>query len=236
MKGIIPAAGKAKRLGGKCKALTLIDGEYLLAHPLKNMLNLGVKEVIIIQHGREIEKEFGNEWNGIKLTYVQQRQRKGIAHAISLAERLIRDYDTICIILGDIIYKGDDLAVMKSAFELSALDALVAFKMIADKSEIKKSYGYLRGKFVEKPEDTSDFPNFLGLGIYMAKPDFFEAIARTKPSERGEIEITDTLNQIEKIQPFILRGFYTNVNTREELKTGEEELRRLQSGYLGLDK
>ncbi len=217
MKGIIVAAGKAKRLGGVCKALLKIDNKFLIEYPLMNMKDLGVLEIIIIQHGDQIQKKIGDSYLGMKLNYVEQKERKGIAHAISLTKKLI-GRDNFCIILGDIIYKGKDLWMMRTAFESSKMDCMAALKQIRDKEEIKKSYGYLDGKFIEKPKDVSEFPNFLGLGIYMANPTFFEAIKKTK-SVNGEIGITDTLNEVKLIKPFLLNEFYQNINTKEELES-----------------
>ncbi len=217
MKGIIVAAGKAKRLGGVCKALIKIDNKFLIEYPLMNMKDLGVLEIIIIQHGDQIQKKIGDSYLGMKLNYVEQKERKGIAHAISLTEKMIKG-DNFCIILGDIIYKGKDLWMMRTAFEYSKMDCMVALKQIRDKEEIKKSYGYLDGKFIEKPKDVSEFPNFLGLGIYMANSNLFEAIKKTKPVN-GEIGITDTLNEVKLIKPFLLNEFYLNINTKEDLES-----------------
>ena len=217
MKGIIVAAGKAERLGGICKALLKIDNKFLIEYPLMNMKDLGILEVIIVQHGDQIQKKLGENYLGMKLNYVEQKERKGIAHAVSLTKELI-GRDSFCIILGDIIYKGKDLWMMRTAFEYSKMDCMVALKQIKDKEEIKKSYGYLDGKFIEKPKDVSEFPSFLGLGIYMANPNFYEAIKKTK-AVKGDIGITDALNEVKLIKPFLLNEFYQNINTKEELES-----------------
>ncbi len=219
MKGIIVAAGKAIRLGGVCKSLIKIDNKYLIEFPLENMKHLGVKEVIIIQNGSAISEHLGNTYKDMKLIYVQQKERKGIAHAVSLTKSLVGT-NNFCIILGDIIYKGKDLWMMRTAFEHSKFDCMIGFKRLQykDRKEIKKSFGLLDGKFIEKPKDIVNFPNFLGMGIYMANSSFYEAIKKTKPVN-GEVGITDTLNQIKSINPFILNGFYQNINTKEELES-----------------
>lgn len=217
MKGILVAAGKGSRFGGTCKALLKIDNKFLIEYPLMNMKNLGILEVIIVQYRDQIQEKFGDNYFGMKLNYVKQEERKGIAHAVSLTKELIKG-DNFLIILGDIIYKGD-LDLMKTAFESQDLDCMVGFKMTKDKEEIKKSYGFFEDRYVEKPEDVSEFSSFLGLGIYMATPKFFEAIKKTKPGRNSEIQITDTLNQITKIKPFLLNGFYQNINTKEDLES-----------------
>ncbi len=219
MKGLIVAAGEGKRLGGTCKALLKIDNKYLIEFPLKNMKDLEIKEVIIIYHGDKLPDTIGDEYQGMKLVYINQEERKGIAHAISLAEDVIGD-DTFCVILGDIIYKGEDLSLMKVCFETLDFDATPAFKMTRpeEREEIKKSYGFFEDKYVEKPKDITGFPNFLGLGIYMFRRKFFRAIEKTK-AVNGEIGITDALNEVVKIKPYMLNGFYQNINTKEELES-----------------
>jgi len=216
MKGIIVAAGKGERLGGVCKALIKIDNKYLIEFPLGNMKDLGIKEVIIVQHGGAISEKLGNTYQDMKLIYVQQEERKGIGHAVSLTKDVIGD-DSFCIILGDIIYKGT-LQIMKTTFETSNLDCMVGLKQIQDREEIKKSYGHLNGKFIEKPKDVSNFPHFLGLGIYMANPNFYKAIEKVRPVN-DEIGITDALNKVKRIRPFLLNEFYQNINTKEELES-----------------
>ena len=218
MKGVVVAAGEGKRLGGTCKALLKIDKKYLIEYPLQNMKEL-VEEVIIIHHGPEIQKALGDNYQGMKLTYVEQDERKGIAHAISLAKDVIGD-DMFCVILGDIIYKGEDLPIMKVCFENSDLIGMPGFKLVQEeyREEIKKSYGFFEDRFIEKPTDLTGFSNFLGLGIYMFRKEFFGAIEKTK-AVNGEVGITDALNQVTKIKPYLLQGVYQNINTKEELES-----------------
>jgi len=219
MKGIIVAAGKGTRLGGICKSLIKFDNKFLIEHPLANMKELEIEEVVIIHNGDAIPKALGEDYKGMKLIYVEQKERKGIAHAISLTKDVIGD-DTFCVILGDIIYKGDDLPIMKTCFDNSDLVGMPGFRLVRkeEREEIKKSYGFFEDRFIEKPKDITNFPNFLGLGIYMFRRKFFRAIEQTK-AVNGEIGITDALNEVVKIKPFMLNGFYQNINTKEELES-----------------
>ena len=224
MIGIIVAAGRAKRMKNKCKALIKVNGEPIIEHIIKNMIPL-VKKIIIIVHGNEIQKAIGDDYLNTPIVYIQQKHRKGIAHAIYQCKRKIDE--NMLIILGDIIYRGN-LTELKVSFELDIrkFDFIFGVQDVEDKNLIKKSYGILEEmpmKVIEKPLD-SDLDSLLpalGLGIYMATPKLFDYIKQTKPNERtGEIEFTDTINVIpSNLCGFKnLKGFYINVNTEEDLK------------------
>lgn len=217
MKGVIPCAGDGKRLGEKCKALMKVNGKFLIEYPLKNMFDLGIKNVIIIQNEKDIENELKYNWNGINLEYVTQVKKKGSAHAIYLAKKLCSG-EQICVILGDIIFEGK-LDEMFKKFILDKYDCLVGGQEVTDKECIKKSYGiYQSGKFIEKPTDVSNLKNVLGLGIFIFNKSLFEMIKITPKNKiKKEHDIIDVLNQFKNKGYFLLEGYYININTKEEL-------------------
>ena len=231
--GVIPAAGRATRLGGIVKALTRVAGKHLIEFPLENMRLTGISTVVIIQHDDEISSVLGDTWKDVNLKYVEQVERKGIAHAISLVEETVDKRDML-IIFGDIIYQGVDIVNYTRYFNNQAqgLHCIYGVKRTQDKAEISKSYGLISngpGKpvsIVEKPQDHDKLLPFLGLGLYVASSNIFDYIKKTKVSElRGEIEFTDTLNlmaQSYRTAGFTLGGYYLNVNTPEELNEAKK--------------
>lgn len=227
MIGIIPAAGRGKRLGIDCKPLIRVNGKRLLEYPLLKMRDLGVKLVFIIVRDNQIPDSFGGVYEGMSLAYIFQTEQKGIAHAVSLVPEPSED---IVIILGDIIYNGS----LKKAYEYfkeNNFDAVFgAQPLYGGDDKITKSFGMTWQKdIIEKPKDVSNMMPFLGLGIYFTKPNFFEYIRQTPVSDlRGEVEITDTLNLIPKDKRIFypLSGYYTNINTQEELEEAEREVAR----------
>jgi len=222
MIGVIPAAGKGLRLGMGCKALVKYKGKPLIEYAMDNMVDIGIKKIIIICNGNEIERYYGNTYKGsVVLEYVQQKERKGIAHAILQAKAKIQE--DMCIIFSDILFKGD-LFSMKRCFNKFKPSILFGMKPIKDKNEIKKSYGITAGfpaKVVEKPENVNDFEPLLGLGIYMAAPRFLYWIEKTPTSLlRGEKEITDAIQLAYcagEAGYWELKGDYKNINTKEDL-------------------
>lgn len=231
--GVIPAAGRATRLGGIVKALTRVAGKYLIEFPLENMRLTGISTVVIIQHESEISDVLGDKYKDLELIYVEQKERKGIAHAISLVEEAVDKRDML-IIFGDIIYQGVDIVNYTRYFNNQAqgLHCIYGVKRTKDKSEISKSYGLIsngHGKpvsIVEKPQDTDKLLPFLGLGLYVTSSHVFDYIKKTKKSKlRGEVEFTDTLNlmaQKFRTAGFTLGGYYLNVNTPEELNEAKK--------------
>lgn len=228
MIGVIPAAGMGSRLGYDVKGLVEVHGKRLIEYPLKNLLDMGINRTIIVEHDHSISNEVGGHYGAMSLDYVQQKRRGGIGHALSLTERL-GDGEYMFIILGDIIYRGHDLADMKRRFLFNRDSniALYGIKPTANPNEIKESYGVRVGttattsEIVEKPKDTRGLMPFLGLGIYTATPKIFKYIKQTPRNEKGEVGITEALNSMAKdlrASGHILYGNYVNVNTRSDLK------------------
>ena len=228
MIGVIPAAGDGKRLGMGIKPLVKIGGKRLIEYPLKNFLDLRLKKAVIIEKNKTISNEVGEKYGTLELVYVEQEERRGIAHAISLTEPLVGQ-ERLFIILGDIIYLGNDLEKMKVGFNWyrNSLYCIFGVQKIKDKNEIKKSYGVrMRGygrpwEVVEKPVDVSDLSDLMGLGIYVASADIFDYIRKTPVSSlRNEVEFTNTLNLLAgdlRTAVFPLNGRYLNINTRTDI-------------------
>lgn len=228
MIGVIPAAGVGKRIGGS-KPFKLIKGDYLIQYPLNMMLDLGIKECIIIQHEKELERMFGDMYSrhgkatNMHLKYVSQPKATGIADAVLLAEPFTKDED-ICVILADIIYVGN-LYKMQKFFNQFRIKntALIAGRTLKkdEQKEVCKSYGFAIDKypyvFIEKPK-ADEVENWLGYGIYMFKPYVYEAIRNTPSS--GITEVLNSMNT----DVISVEGEYWNINTPEELEDAREKL------------
>jgi CTP:phosphocholine cytidylyltransferase-like protein len=92
MQAIILAAGLGKRMGDlaaeKPKALLALGGKPLLEHVLESLQAGGVKNAIIVigKHGSQVRDYFGNKYQKMALTYVDQREQMGTAHALAAAK------------------------------------------------------------------------------------------------------------------------------------------------------
>ena len=88
----MPAAGRGSRLGAltadRPKGLVPVAGEPLLAHVFRALIDTGVEELVVVigYRGEAIVERFGDAVDGVPITYAHQRERRGLGHAVSLAE------------------------------------------------------------------------------------------------------------------------------------------------------
>jgi glucose-1-phosphate thymidylyltransferase len=218
MKAIIPAAGSGSRLGLGCKALVNIEGKPLIKYALDSVvrLGMGIEEAVIIQNEKDVENAIGYEYQGLRLLYVTQLQKKGIAHAVMLTKDLIGT-DDVFIIFSDIYFNGG-LKELRTFF--AAGSNYICVQRVPNKEMIKQSYGVTRNKvLVEKPTDVTDLMGWLGLGIYMLRNEIFGAISRTPASLRtNQVEFTEALNQLSNKEFINVSGDYVNINFPTDLE------------------
>ncbi len=137
------------------------------------------------------------------ITYIRQREMKGLGHAILTGEALIGD-EPFAVILADDLCFNDDGSVMKQMVSLynQFRCSIVAIEEIP-KDETYK-YGVIAGEeiqddliritdMVEKPAPEDAPSNLAIIGRYILTPDIFDYIRNTKPGKGGEIQITDAL-------------------------------------------
>jgi glucose-1-phosphate thymidylyltransferase len=202
MKGIILAGGMATRL----RPLTLVTNKHLLPvyrkpmiyYPLEAMKKAGIKEVLLTTSsdhaGHFANLLQGGEQFDLKLYYAIQRDPKGIAQAIALAEEFAAG-QPILVILGDNIFNFDLRPVVQK-LESQGHGAII---FGVRKNTESKQYGVIEmdeaGNVIsieEKP--MSPKSNIAQTGIYMYDSQVFSHIKSLTPSARGEYEVTDLNN------------------------------------------
>jgi glucose-1-phosphate thymidylyltransferase len=203
MKGIILAGGLATRL----RPLTQVTNKHLLPiynqpmvyYPLQAMKKAGIKEVLLTTspdhagHFANLLKA-GEEFD-LKLYYaVQQNPKGGIAEAIMLAEEFTGN-SSLLVILGDNIFNHN----LKLSLEKYNNQKTGAMVFGVHKDTESKHYGVIEvnqnGRVLsieEKPEHPKS--DIAQTGIYVYDNHVFEYIRTLKPSERGELEVTDLNN------------------------------------------
>lgn len=226
MKGIILAGGKGTRLLPCTKVtnkhLLPVYNKPMIYYPLRTLIKAGIKDILIVS-GKGHAGDFlellsdGHEF-GVRLSYAVQEEAGGIAQALGLAEDF-SDKKKIVVILGDNIFE-DDIKPYVENFEKQEKGAKLFLKEIPDPErfgvpEIKN------GKIVkieEKPKKPKS--NLAVTGLYMYDGQVFDVIKRLKPSQRGELEITDVNNFYIKQGTAtyeILKGFWSDAGQFESL-------------------
>lgn len=201
--GVILAAGHGSRMGpfgeNVPKPIAPICNKPLLGYQLEHMRGLGIEEVIIVigHLGDRIRETLGDgSAYGVRLQYVEQTQRLGLAHAVGQLEKHI--HRPFLLMLGDIYFEVDDLASMMETFERTEAAAVLAVKEEHDAEAIKRNFSVILNedgsvrRVIEKPRKV---PNKLkGCGLYLFDDRIFEAVRRTpRTAMRDEYELTDSI-------------------------------------------
>lgn len=202
MKGIILAGGLATRL----YPLTFATNKHLLPvydkpmvfYPIATLVDAGITEILVVTSGPHAGHfisvlKNGKELGVTHLEYAYQENPKGgIADALALAEDFA-DGGPIAAILGDNTTDADFSEAISTFVE----GAMIFIKKVDDPTR----FGVPRfdpadpTKIVEIVEKPADPPsNFAVTGLYLYDNNVFEAIKTCKPSDRGELEITDVNN------------------------------------------
>ena len=202
-KGIILAGGYGTRLYpltlAVSKQLLPIYDKPMIYYPLSMLMLSGIREILIISTPHNIqnfENLFGNGSRlGLKFSYKIQPSPDGIAQAFILGETFIRD-DDVCLVLGDNIFYGASLPKkLKEAVKtVNRTRCGVVFGYSVSDPE---RYGVVefnnQGGVVsieEKPKAPKS--KYAISGLYYYPNEVIDIVKNQTPSERGELEITDT--------------------------------------------
>lgn len=199
MKGIILAGGKATRLypitKGVCKQLLPVYDKPMIYYPLSVLMLAGIKDILIISTPKDTPrfKDLLGDGRslGIKLSYKVQAEPRGIAQSFIIAEDFIGG-DSVCLILGDNIFYGDQLgSLVQDAARLNK-GALIFGYTVKD----PKRYGVIGFdknsnviSLEEKPKKPKS--NWVTCGMYFYDNCASEIARKLKFSSRGELEIND---------------------------------------------
>ena len=227
MKGIILAGG----LGMRLSPLTKITNKHLLPvynkpmiyYPLTTLINAGIDDILIVTGGNNAGdflrllgngKEFGLK----HINYTYQEGEGGIAEALGLAEFFAKK-EKICVILGDNIIEKNIIGAVK-AFNKQREGAKILLKEVPDPQRF--GVPELEGDRIIRIEEKPHIPKskYAVTGIYMYDHSVFDIIKPLKPSERGELEITDVNNAyIERgtMTYDILDGWWSDAGTFDSL-------------------
>jgi glucose-1-phosphate thymidylyltransferase len=199
MKGIILAGGVGSRLfpitRGVSKQLLPVYDKPMIYYPLSVLMLAGIREILVISTPEDLPAfkrilKDGSQL-GLALSYKEQPRPEGLAHAFIIGEKFIGS-DTVCLILGDNIFYGQNLTnILARAVQIDKGGLILGY-MVKD----PERYGVVdfdsSGQVIgieEKPQKPKS--NYAVPGLYFYDNSVIEIAKSLKPSHRGELEITD---------------------------------------------
>jgi glucose-1-phosphate thymidylyltransferase len=207
---IIPAAGKGTRLRPhthtKPKALLPLANHPIIAHIINQVLDAGIKDIIVIV-GYEKEKLIQYVTNQFsdkcKLTFLEQKERKGLGHAVYMASEFL-DEEPVLIALGDSIYEKSFRDMLETFEKYPSWTGALTIKEVSNPQSygvvITKQNSPIAVRLVEKPKTPESNKAITGIYIFRNSKDLLKALGTIVTSDSkgagGEIQLTDALQQM----------------------------------------
>ncbi len=227
LKGLILSGGKGTRLQPitftSAKQLVPVANRPVLFYGIDAMARAGIKEIGIIiapETGDEIREVVGDGSQfGVKVSFIEQDQPAGLAHAVLTAEPFLGE-DPFVMYLGDNLLQGG-ISDLVEAFRTSSPDALILLTPVTD----PENYGVaeLDGDRVVSLQEKPPQPktDLALVGVYMFTAGIHDAARAIEPSARGELEITDAIqylvDQGKRVEPHIVEGWWKDTGRLEDM-------------------
>ena len=241
MKGIILAGGSGSRLYpltlGVSKQMLPVYDKPMIYYPLSVLMTAGIREILIISTPNDLpifRRILGDGSElGMSFSYAEQPRPEGLAQAFIIGKSFIGQ-DPVCLMLGDNIFYGPGLSkIFRRAVQLTA-GGLIFGYLVRD----PERYGVVEfdsnGKvtaIVEKPQNPRS--QYAVPGLYFYDNEVVNIVRELKPSDRGELEITDVnmayLKRNDLRVELLGRGFaWLDTGTHEALQQAASYVQAIQ--------
>ncbi|HEX2172909.1 MAG TPA: glucose-1-phosphate thymidylyltransferase [Dehalococcoidia bacterium] len=226
MKGLILSGGKGTRLRPLtytgAKQLVPVANKPVLFYAIEDLVEAGISDIGIVVGDTkdQIMAAVGDGSRfGARVTYIDQPQPLGIAHGVQIARDFLGD-DRFVLFLGDNFIR-DGIVPLVEQFRDGPMSSLIVLTPVKNPQDfgVAEVTGDRVVRLVEKPKDPPS--NLAVIGIYMFDHHVFEAVGNIKPSARGELEITDTIQYLIdrglSVVPHHLTGWWIDTGKMEDM-------------------
>ncbi len=234
MKALVLSGGKGTRLRPLtftcAKQLIPVANKPILGYVLDQVASTSVKKVGIItapetgQFVKDYVKD-GSNWN-LQVDYIPQ-EPLGLAHAVKTAKRFLGQ-DSFVMCLGDNV-TGQGLGAFVKKFKNEHLDALIILKEVDNPSSFGIAQLDEKGNITglaEKPK--TPMGNLAIIGTYLFSNKVHQAIERIKPSWRGELEITDAIQEMINmgfsVKAEILNSWWLDTGKKDDILSANAKI------------
>lgn len=221
MDAVILCAGKGTRLmpltENKPKPMLPIGGKPILEHIIDKIEDFVDKIYLIVRYKKEII--INHFKNHPKITFIEQKNIEGTGYAVLMAKDYIDD--DFLVINGDVIFDDDlkDIINYKNAVALTEVSNPENFGVVVLDNENNIV------ELQEKPKNPKS--NLINAGIYKFEKNIFNILEDLKPSERGEVELTDAIKDLIKknrIKGIKLDGYWNDIGRPWDLLDANKHL------------
>ena len=226
MKGLILSGGKGTRLRPltytQAKQLVPVANRPVLFYGIDALREAGIVEIGIVvgETKEEIKEAVGDGMQfGVKVTYIEQDEPLGLAHAVKIAEDFIKR-DPFVMYLGDNLLKSG-IKCLVDEFEKEHPNSMILLTEVPNPElfGVAELEGEKVVRLVEKPKEPKS--NLALVGVYLFDSSIFEAVKAIKPSWRKELEITDAIQYlIDKgldVRPHFVTGWWKDTGKLEDI-------------------